>query len=62
MVVEWITIAVQDVSVCVERPKHEESRLINRVFSSDAEKQREVNNCLLCPFLTANVGYLLLLP
>jgi hypothetical protein len=60
--VEWITVAVQDVSVCVERPKHEQSRLINRVFSSDAEKQREVEKCLICTFITANVSYLLLLP
>jgi hypothetical protein len=56
---EYEMVRVKDLNLTLLRPRDEKSKLKNRTFSSEEDKQRTVEDCLRYTYYTAIVSHVL---
>ena len=56
---EYEMVRVKDLNLSLLRPRDEKSKLKNRTFSSEEDKQRTVEDCLRYTYYTAIVSHVL---
>jgi hypothetical protein len=54
---EYEMVRVKDLNLSLLRPRDEKSKLKNRTFSSEEDKQRTVEDCLRYTYYTAIVSH-----